>query len=335
MSYLIKPWKTRLPFYKEIDVTDMEYDNPSEQNNKILNATQQIQGLEGAYYAEFMYEVINYTHVENENKQKAVNNISNLDPRFVYRIRKGANWKRSLSLSDEDMNKLKIHDNMMRSRNHNIVKMKKPHLKVETGWHEDYRTHHRFVIMGTILFQNSDGGYLSGDQVYFINFNLTFTVIYGLMLAIWAHLLIKYKDTLIHPHSMICTVLAFGFAECFLSIFLYKMKDSKLRFEGSGLFTFIMMLQLFRITFSRILSLVIALGYQIVIKSVEKYHPKIVGMTFLIVVAMTASLAVEQSGHDHLYSESVIFMINAPILLLDLILSFWVIQAYRRTLAYL
>ena len=50
-----------------------------------------------------MYEIINQTHAENEEKLSNLNTIANLDPRFVYRIKKGAHWRRSLSLSNKEM----------------------------------------------------------------------------------------------------------------------------------------------------------------------------------------------------------------------------------------
>ena len=50
---------------------------------------------------------------------------------------------------------------------------------------------------------------------------------------------------------------------------------------------------------------------------------------------MAASLSIQYSEHDHIYSSSIVFFANLPIMLLDLLLSFWVIQAYRRTLSYL
>ena len=79
-----------------------------------------------------MYEIINKTHVDNEEKLVKLNTIANLDPRFVYRIKKGAHWRRELGMSTEDQKKLKIHDNLMKSRNQNVIRTKKSHFKVET-----------------------------------------------------------------------------------------------------------------------------------------------------------------------------------------------------------
>lgn len=56
---------------------------------------------------------------------------------------------------------------------------------------------------------------------------------------------------------------------------------------------------------------------------------------FLYVVAITISLVLEHSRHEHVIGAALMNIMNVPLLLLDGILFYWIFSAYRRTLNHL
>ena len=94
-------------------------------------------------------------------------------------------------------------------------------------------------------------------------------------------------------------------------------------------------LEIISSTFTRLIILFVALGYQIVIKSVRKYHVKIALIFFMYVVALAIKLLNQYIRQDHKISSSVNFITQLPVALINCIIFFWTILAFNRTLTHL
>ena len=97
----------------------------------------------------------------------------------------------------------------------------------------------------------------------------------------------------------------------------------------------IVTLDLFRNTFSRVLTLMVALGFQIVIKNVHKYANKITVLCLVLMLSMVLSFMVQERSKEHPMLPTVAGLAQLPLLLTDLLLFFWIFLAFRRTLRYL
>ena len=61
----------------------------------------------------------------------------------------------------------------------------------------------------------------------------------------------------------------------------------------------IVAMEVTRSTFSRVIVLFVGLGYQIVLKSVRKYHVNVGIVAFLYAVSLTIKLIFERLKHEH------------------------------------
>lgn len=118
----------------------------------------------------------------------------------------------------------------------------------------------RLIVTGSVLYKNTNG-YLTADQVPFIGIYQFLTISYIMMFIVWVYYLHRFRDTLIDIHQMIVTVLFFALLECLLNLTMYYYRNIRPAYIGEGLFSGIMIIQDFRVAFSRIVSLAVALGY--------------------------------------------------------------------------
>ena len=120
----------------------------------------------------------------------------------------------------------------------------------------------------------------------------------------------------------------------FLSFIYYQLKDKQASDPGH-LFGAVIFTEVLRLVFSRILTLVVALGLDIVISSISRYIGKIMVMTLLLTLAISASLAIEHTKHEHNINFAIVGVVNGIVQICDILLIFWIIMAFRRTLGYL
>ena len=95
------------------------------------------------------------------------------------------------------------------------------------------------------------------------------------------------------------------------------------------------MIEVLRSAFARVVTLLVSLGYGILIKSIERYQTKILVLTFLYVLSLAAVLNVEYVNQYQPVSGSIMFIVLVPNFALNLIFNFWIYLALRRTLNYL
>ena len=90
-----------------------------------------------------------------------------------------------------------------------------------------------------------------------------------------------------------------------------------------------------RSTFSRVIVLFVGLGYQIVLRSVKKYHVNVGIVGFLYAVSLTINLIFERLRHEHEMLYVVTILVSLPLAIFNTIIFFWILMAFRRTLLYL
>jgi hypothetical protein len=177
-------------------------------------------------------------------------------------------------------------------------------------------------------------GYLNAEQYPFLKYYPCMTVVYAVFLGVWLLLLRKYQDQLIALHYYVLVIILISFLECIFNWSLYAYINR--RGEYSGAITFLcMVIEIFRSTFARVVTLVVALGYGILIKSIEKYQAKIITVSFLYMASLAAYNGIIYINHNSPVSGPVALIVSFPLSILNTFFGFWIYQAFRRTLHYL
>lgn len=189
------------------------------------------------------------------------------------------------------------------------------------------------MINGTMTFTNSFG-HLNAEQRPFLNFYPVIMLIYLLMLLFWGFMMNKYKDHLINLHWCLLAILVVSMLEAVLrwSIFLFVNNHG---FNSIALVVAQVIVQVLRDTFARIITLLVSLGYGILIKTIERYFSKIFLISVLYVAALSFQLAVQHINYFTPVSGLFVLMSVAPLTSVDFVFCFWIFLALRRTLNYL
>jgi hypothetical protein len=94
-------------------------------------------------------------------------------------------------------------------------------------------------------------------------------------------------------------------------------------------------MEILRNTFARVVTLVVALGYGIVITSISKYKTKILSLSFLYMASFAAYNGILYINHYSPVSAAVAMIVSFPLSVLNCFFAFWIYSAFRRTLHYL
>ena len=125
------------------------------------------------------------------------------------------------------------------------------------------------VLSGSITFKNSNG-YLNAEQRPFIPFYIAMSFLYGAILAYWLLSMKRFESHLISLHYYILTIILVTLIEAVFKACLYGYMDhygdSPALYVIFGLFVEIM-----RNVFARVITLLVGLGYGILIRTVERY----------------------------------------------------------------
>jgi hypothetical protein len=123
----------------------------------------------------------------------------------------------------------------------------------------DYQHEKHVVVTGSLNLKNTDG-YLSADLQYFKGIYLYFTICYAIFIGFWYHLLKKNSDKVINLQKILMAVLIASFFECLMNTLFYFHINNQ-NIKSGFLSVLIVMMEVARSTFSRILVLFVALGY--------------------------------------------------------------------------
>jgi hypothetical protein len=164
-------------------------------------------------------------------------------------------------------------------------------------------------VTGFIKFRNTHG-YLNGFQYPFLKYYTFMTLVYIGLLSTWLLLLKKHQDQLINLHYYVLAIIMISLFECVFNWIQYSFINRKGRFS-TGINLICMLINIFRSTFARVVTLVVALGsrlividetwigeseesnyrrrlYSIHIKTIERYQNKILIVSFLYMASLAA-----------------------------------------------
>jgi hypothetical protein len=97
----------------------------------------------------------------------------------------------------------------------------------------------------------------------------------------------------------------------------------------------LIIIEVLRNTFARVITLLVSLGYGILFKTMAKYEQKIMALSFLYMVSLAAYMGVVYINRSSPVSGSMIFIVSFPLSVLNSVFYFWIFLALRRTMAYL
>jgi len=209
--------------------------------------------------------------------------------------------------------------------------MNKPIL--QDPYQNGYKNEKHVVVRGTIAYKNT-GGYLSADVKNFKGWSLLFVFVYGALVIYWINTIVKNQHSIIALQWYILAILmAVFFKNCLTFIYYFHQDRSNKR--GGFLIFNITCLEILSSAFTHFIVLLVALGYKIVIKSIRKYHVKLALALFLYVITLAMKLITIYIRQDHKVSPAVNFITQFPVALINGVIFFWTVLAFKRTLSYL
>jgi len=122
-------------------------------------------------------------------------------------------------------------------------------------------------ISGYITFVNSGDNFLNAEQRPMIKSTLLVAFIYAVLLAFWAKKMHQFRDHAITLHTVIAVVLSVCFAQTLIN-FAYFTFENTFGHRSLVLLHFGIIFEVLRSTFARVVLLLLALGYGVLIKSV-------------------------------------------------------------------
>jgi hypothetical protein len=94
-------------------------------------------------------------------------------------------------------------------------------------------------------------------------------------------------------------------------------------------------MEILKNTSARVVTLIVALGYGILITSIERYRTKILSLSFLYMASFAAYNGILYINHYSPVSGAVAMIVSFPLSILNCFFGFWIYSAFRRTLHYL
>ena len=188
-------------------------------------------------------------------------------------------------------------------------------------------------MTGFIKFRNTHG-FLNAELFPFLKYYPFMTFVYLGLLSVWLLMMKKYQEQLINLHYYILVIIAITFFECIFNWSLYSFLNRKGRYS-TGITLMCIVIEITRSTFARVITLIVALGYGILIKSIERYQNKIMSVAFLYMASLAAYNGIAYINHSSPVSGPVAMIVSLPLSILNTFFGFWIYSAFRRTLHYL
>ena len=167
-----------------------------------------------------------------------------------------------------------------------------------------------------------------------MQFYLIMFFIYLVASGYWIRLMTKFKENRVSLHFYYCCLLLISCLECAITFLEYDFYNS----NGKRLLpltVFSVFFTALRETLSRLLCLLIALGYGIVMNILNRYTTRIGMMSFLYFIACSISRASFYINQHKPLTLSVKVLMLLPSLSLDGVFLLWIVNALLRTLSYL
>ena len=129
-------------------------------------------------------------------------------------------------------------------------------------------------------------------------------------------------------------VLLFGFGECWTS-YLYYIDYDTSSAHSFSLLGMTVILNVARETVARVLVLQLAIGYQIVLNTIDEYRCKMICLISIYSIMLFLSLIVNYLMHTGASVKALMFLMMAPATALNFIIITWIIICFKKTLEYL
>ena len=157
---------------------------------------------------------------------------------------------------------------------------------------------------------------------------------YIALCAHWCYFLNRYKDHLINLHYYVLVVIIVTLGQTLSNIALLQYINTN--GYGSNLLSFVSFLfDILSNVISRVVTLIVGLGYGILIKSIQRYKTKIILISFLYSMGFLANHGINLINKSQPVSGAVAFIVSLPLACINAIFVIWIFFAFRRTMFYL
>mmetsp|Transcript_25089 Transcript_25089/g.35147 ORF Transcript_25089/g.35147 Transcript_25089/m.35147 type:complete len:522 (-) Transcript_25089:729-2294(-) len=191
----------------------------------------------------------------------------------------------------------------------------------------------RVTVDGTVTFMNPYG-YLNGEMYYFMPFYLSLAIFYFLFMIVWLVLSFKHRKQLLTLQNCIAGVIFLGFIE---GLTLY-FDDLGYNISGENFVGAMIMgviISTVKRTISRVLVLVVSLGYGVVKPTLGSTSYKIVMLGVLYFIFSGTLNIVELVQRTTVVSLTALFLLVFPVALLDTWFYWWIVMSLLRTISQL
>ncbi|GMY08388.1 transmembrane protein 87A-like isoform X1 [Fagus crenata] len=186
------------------------------------------------------------------------------------------------------------------------------------------------LISGRTVWRNPDG-YLPGKMTPLMTFFGFMSLAYIVLGLFWFLRFVRYWKDVIQLHYHITTVIGLGMCEMALWYFEYANFNS----TGSrpmGITVWAVSFSAIKKTFSRLLLLVVSMGYGVVRPTLGSVTPKILLLGVTYFVASEALELVEHLGNINDFSGKARLILVLPVALLDACFILWIFSSLSKTL---
>lgn len=186
------------------------------------------------------------------------------------------------------------------------------------------------VISGRTVWRNPDG-YLPGKMAPLMTFSGLMSLAYLVLGLVWFLRFVQYWKDIMQLHYHITAVIALGMCEMALWYFEYANFNS----TGSrpmGITIWAVTLTAVKKTISRLLLLVVSLGYGVIRPTLGNISSKIVLLGVTYFVASEALELVEHLGNINDFSGKARLFLVLPVALLDACFILWIFSSLSKTL---
>ena len=151
---------------------------------------------------------------------------------------------------------------------------------------------------------------------------------------IWGIYMIKYKENLINVHYCILLIIGVSMTQSAINIILYQYSN---RYGQSStiLITLGSLFEIARSTLSKVFTLMVSLGYGILKTDIQQYKNKIIIVSCLYVITLSAFNSLQIQNHHHHVSKNTAFLITFPLSFFNALFCAWIILSFKNTLKYL
>lgn len=186
------------------------------------------------------------------------------------------------------------------------------------------------ILSGRTVWRNPDG-YLPGKMAPLMTFSGFMSLAYLVLGLVWFLQFVQYWKDIIHLHYHITAVIGLGMCEMAFWYFEYANFNSTGN-RPMGITLWAVTFSAVKKTVSRLLLLVVSMGYGVVRPTLGGITPKVLLLGFMYFVATEALELVEHLGNINDFSGKAKVFLVLPVALLDACFILWIFSSLSKTL---